>query len=425
MSSLIIQGGRPIQGVFEPSGNKNGALPMIAASLLTDEPVVLHNVPAILDVEVMLDLVGGLGVTVERTGRTVRLCSASLNSREPDANRCRRVRASILLSGPLAARHGSARLPPPGGDGIGRRRLDPHLYGLRALGIEIDAGESLTFSRGRLRGTDILLDEASVTATENVLMAATLAEGRTTLFPAACEPHVSDLSEMLLKRGARIEGHGTNRIEVYGVNRLQGVEHRVAPDYIETGSFLAAAAITGGELTIRHPKDSQAIRVLARGFGRMGLHWRAGGESFTLNAGQDLQVQQDLGFSIPTVESGIWPAFPSDMMSVAVVVATQARGSILFFEKLFESRMYFVDRLLEMGAQIIQCDPHRVVVQGKSQLQATHMSSPDIRAGMAMVVAALCAEGESRIDQAQMIDRGYESVDERLRRLGASVERRP
>ncbi len=323
------------------------------------------------------------------------------------------MRASILLAGPLAARHGRAVLPPPGGDVIGRRRLDTHIEGLRALGITVEGGDSFTFRRRELKAADLLLDEASVTATENILMAAVLAPGTTTLFNAACEPHVQDLGELLVRMGARIEGLGTNRLLVHGVARLHGATHTLGPDYIELGSYLAAAAVTRGTLQVTGVgADFGAARVLQRTFDKLGL-----------GGGRGLRVRKDLGAAVPKIEDGAWPAFPSDLMSVAIVVATQARGSVLFFEKMFESRMYFVDRLIEMGALIVQCDPHRVVVQGPARLHGIHMSSPDIRAGMAMVLAALCARGTSVIENAQMIDRGYEAVDERLRALGAHIER--
>lgn len=413
MSRLIIQGGHRLHGPFTPVGNKNAALPMLAACVLTDEPVVLHNVPRIQDVAVMLELLAQLGVQVHQQAGTVTLCAKGLKSRRLDADLCRRVRASILLAGPLAARHGRAVLPPPGGDVIGRRRLDTHLQGLRALGIVVEGGDAFTFRRRELKAADLLLDEASVTATENILMAATLAPGRTTIFNAACEPHVQDLGALLVKMGAHIEGLGTNRLILRGVARLGGAEHTIGPDYIELGSYLAAAAVTRGALEVTGvPDDFGALPVIARTYDKLGV-----------GSGRPLRVRQDLGAAVPKIEDGAWPAFPSDLMSVAIVVATQARGGVLFFEKMFESRMYFVDRLIEMGAHIIQCDPHRVVVQGPARLHGVVMSSPDIRAGMAMLIAALCARGESVIENAQMIDRGYEAVDERLRALGAHVDR--
>lgn len=412
MSRFIIHGQRRLSGAFSPSGNKNAALPMLAACVLTDEPLVLRNVPRIQDVEVMLELLGQLGVAITRTERTVTLCARALKRRRLDRELCRRVRASVLLAGPLVARHGRAALYPPGGDVIGRRRLDTHFQGLRALGISVEGGEFYTFRRKQLTGADILFDEASVTATENVLMAAALAEGETTIFNAACEPHVQDLGALLIKMGARIEGLGTNRLTIRGVARLRGAEHEIGFDFIELGSYLAAAAATRGELQLGKLRDDfGALRVIERTFTRLGV------------GSKTLRIQKELGAAIPKIEDGAWPSFPSDLMSVALVLATQARGSALFFEKMFESRMYFVDRLIEMGAQVIQCDPHRVVVQGPARLHGIHMTSPDIRAGVSMLIAALCAKGESVIDHAEVIDRGYESVEERLRALGADIVR--
>lgn len=412
MSRLIVTGQKRLTGSFLPTGNKNAALPMLAACVLTDEPVTLRNLPRIQDVEVMLLILTQLGVSITREGRTATLCAKGLKNRRLDAELCRRVRASILLAGPLAARHGRAVLHPPGGDVIGRRRIDTHVQGLRALGITTEGGEVYTFRRRHLAGADILLDEASVTATENILMAAVLAEGETTIFNAACEPHVQDLGKLLMRMGAHIEGLGTNRITVRGVTRLRGADHEIGFDYIELGSYLAAAAATRGELKIPDLRDDfGAMRVVGRTFRSLGLESRT------------LRIQKDIGSVIPKIEDGAWPSFPSDLMSVAIVLATQARGSTLFFEKMFESRMYFVDRLIEMGAHIVQCDPHRVVVQGPSRLHAIHMTSPDIRAGMSLLIAALCARGVSVIDNAEMIDRGYEDVVARLQSLGAAIER--
>ena len=398
---------------------------MLAACLLTDQSITLHNVPAIEDVSVMLEILCGMGVSVNRTGSTVQLCARGLRDQHPSESLCRRVRASILLAGPLAARHGRAVLPAPGGDLIGRRRLDTHVTGLRELGIHVEETGHFVFRRKQLKGANILLDEASVTATENIIMAASLAKGETTIFPAACEPHVIDLCNLLNAMGASIEGHGTNRILIRGQGELTCAEHTISPDYIEIASFSAAAAVTGGDLSIADLEPSDTYRVLARGFQKLGLIWSIENRVFTLSSPQHLRIQQDLGSCIPKIEDGIWPSFPSDVMSIAIVVASQAQGTILFFEKLFESRMFFVDRLIEMGARIVQCDPHRIVIQGPSSLQASHMTSPDIRAGMSMLVAALCANGTSVIEQAQMIDRGYERIEERLRSLGAKIEREP
>lgn len=424
MARLVIRGGRRIGGAFRPLGNKNAALPMLAACVLTDETVVLDNVPRILDVENMLKLLADLGVAVARKGHAVELCAKGLKKTELDRALCAKVRGSILLAGPLPARRGSAALYAPGGDVIGRRRLDTHFEGLDALGIGLAwTGDAFRLRRRQFRGAEILLDEASVTATENILMAATLAPGRTTILNAAGEPHVQDLGALLNQMGAKISGLGTNRLEIEGVKKLGGARHRVGPDYIEMGSFLAAAAATGGALTVTDLPDATTLRVMQRAFGRLGVRWTVENGQLVLPARQNLRVRQDLGGAIPKMEDGIWPAIPSDLLSVALVLATQTRGEVLFFEKLFESRMYFVDRLLEMGATLVQCDPHRVVVSGPAKLRSQLITSPDIRAGMALVIAALCAKGTTVIEQAEMIDRGYERLEARLRALGADVRR--
>ena len=426
MARFIIRGGNRIGGEFRPLGNKNAVLPMLAAGVLTDEPVMLENVPRILDVENMLRLLADLGVAVSRRGHTVELCARGLKKTALDRDLCTKVRGSILLAGPLPARHGSATLSTPGGDAIGRRRLDTHFEGLDQLGIGWAwQGDAFRLRRRKFRGADILLDEASVTATENILMAAVLAPGRTTILNAAGEPHVQDLGALLVKMGARISGLGTNRVEIEGVKKLGGAKHRVGPDYIETGSFLAAAAATGGALTVLEPPDAVTLKVMQRAFGRLSVKWTLAGGKLKLPARQELRVRQDLGGAVPKMEDGIWPAIPSDLLSVALVLATQTRGEILFFEKLFESRMYFVDRLLEMGATLVQCDPHRVVVSGPAKLRAQLITSPDIRAGMALIIAALCAKGTSVIEQAEMVDRGYERIEARLRALGADIRREP
>jgi len=424
MAKFMITGGNKISGTFSPRGNKNAVLPMLAACVLTDRPVTLQNVPNIADVRVMLELLETLGVSVQQSDHVVTLCAAGLSTTELDAELCRRVRASILLAGPLAAKHGSALIHSPGGDVIGRRRLDTHFYGLRALGIEITDSVPYDFKRVQLQATGLVLDEASVTATENILMAAVLAAGETTLFNAACEPHVQDLANLLVKMGAKISGIGTNLLRVRGVETLGGAEHTVAPDYIETGSFLAAAAVTGGALKIKTPGDALTLSVLEKGFAKLGINWSLADGVLTLLNNPNRTTCPDLGNFTPKIEDGIWPAFPSDLMSVMIVLATQTQGQMLFFEKLFESRMYFVDNLMAMGGNIIQCDPHRVVVSGASQLHGSRLSSPDIRAGMAMLIAACCAEGKSIIENAHVIDRGYEAIDERLRALGVDIVRK-
>ncbi|MDD3604170.1 MAG: UDP-N-acetylglucosamine 1-carboxyvinyltransferase [Kiritimatiellae bacterium] len=424
MARFIIRGGNAVGGTMRPVGNKNAALPMIAAALLTDEPVRLSNVPRIEDVRVMLDLLRGTGAEVSQRGGTVTIVSGGGSSGPLNRVLCTKVRSSILLAGPLAARRGRVVLAPPGGDVIGRRRLDTHFYALRALGIDVRIGSSVTFQRKKLAGAEILLDEASVTATENAMMAAVLAPGRTVIYNAACEPHVQDLGVMLVKMGARIEGLGTNRIEIRGVRRLHGAAHRVGADYIEIGSFIAAAAATGGALDIPLDGDSRVwLPVVEKMFQTMGISWSVRNGKLHMPARQEKAVQSAAASDIPTISDGIWPAFPSDLMSVAIVLATQSSGTALFFEKLFESRMYFVDHLISMGARIVQCDPHRVVVVGPSRLRPAHMSSPDIRAGMALLIAALCARGESVIENAQIIDRGYERIEEKLRALGADIRR--
>jgi len=426
MAQFIIRGGRKIGGIFKPLGNKNAVLPMLAACVLTDEPLILQNIPRILDVDNMLCLLSDLGVAVSRRGHTVELCAKGLKKTALDPDLCLRVRGSILLAGPLPACHGDGILFSPGGDVIGRRRLDTHFEGLGQLGISMvwkQGGFHLRRLR-RFRGMEILLDEASVTATENLLMAATLAPGRTVILNAACEPHVQDLGVLLIRMGAKISGLGTNRIEIEGVKQLTGAKHRVGPDYIEIGSMIAAAAATGGALTVTELPDTTTLKVMQRAFGRLGVEWRIEGGTLRLPARQKLCIQKDLGGAIPKMEDGIWPAIPSDLLSVALVLATRAQGEILFFEKLFESRMYFVDRLLEMGATLVQCDPHRVVVSGPVQLRSQRISSPDIRAGMALIIAALCAKGTTVIDMAEMIDRGYERIDARLRALGADMVRK-
>lgn len=422
MAKFIINGRRRIAGEFSPSGNKNAALPMLAASMLTSGRLVLRNVPDIDDVRVMLSILEDLGALVEREGDTVSLCSASIRKRRLDPALCARVRSSILFAGPMTARFGRAVIYPPGGDVIGRRRLDSHFIGLRALGVEISGGDHYAFRGARLRGAPVLLDEASVTATENVMMAAALAEGTTVIFNAACEPHVQDLGILLNRMGARISGLGTNLVRVEGVEELRGAEHSVSPDYIEAGSFLAAAAVTGGELAIRGIEPAY-FAPLYRPFRILGADLRLENGVFRMVPRASLRMRPEHGPGIPKIEDGPWPSFPSDLMSIAIVLGTQTKGTALFFEKMFESRMYFVDRLIEMGARIVQCDPHRVVVIGPSRLHAIGLSSPDIRAGMAMLIAALCARGTSIISNAEVIDRGYVRVEERLRALGADIVR--
>lgn len=422
MARFIINGKRRVAGVFRPSGNKNAVLPMLAACLLTEENLELHNVPVIQDVLTMLAILEDLGVQVDLRGNSVTLCASAVRKKRLEKELCARVRSSILFAGPMCARHGSAIIYPPGGDVIGRRRLDSHFIGLRALGIEIKGGDHFTFRVKKLRGARILLDEASVTATENVMMAAALAENNTTIFNAACEPHVRDLGMLLNKMGAKISGLGTNMLGIEGVSALHGAEHVVSQDHIEIGSFLAAAAVTGGELTINDIDENHVTPIL-RPFHVLGADLRLENATLKLFPRKKMRMCREHGLSMPKIEDGTWPGFPSDLMSIAIVMGTQTAGTALFFEKMFESRMYFVDRLLDMGAKIVQCDPHRVVVVGPACLHAIPLSSPDIRAGMAMLIAALCARGESVIHNAEVIDRGYERIEERLRALGADIIR--
>ncbi|RMF71500.1 MAG: UDP-N-acetylglucosamine 1-carboxyvinyltransferase [Acidobacteria bacterium] len=426
MDAYVIRGGRPLEGVIRPQGNKNAALPMLAAALLSGDTVELENVPAIRDVETMVELVASVGAEVARDGERVTVRAADLSTDEPPDALCRQIRASFLLAGPLLGRRGRAVLPRPGGDRIGRRPLDTHIHALRELGVETEIGPGryvLTAPRG-LRGADVFLHETSVMATENTLMAAALAEGRTTIHNAASEPHVQDLCRMLVAAGVPIEGIGTNRLTVTGVREIGPVRARVGVDHIEVGSLIALAALAGGEVRIaggRLPADDRMIRIA---FGKLGISWEVDGEDLVVPAGQDLAVREDLHGSIPRIEDAPWPGFPADLTSIAVVAATQARGTILVHEKMFESRLFWVDRLIAMGARIVLCDPHRAVIVGPSALHGQVLTSPDIRAGMAMLIAALCARGESRIFNIAQIERGYERLDERLGALGARIERR-
>ena len=425
MSKFIIQGGNPISGTFNPRGNKNAVLPMLASCLLTDGTVTLHNVPLIQDVKVMLELLESIGVEVNLDNHTVTLCAKSLKTTELNEELCSKVRTSILLAGPMLTKHGGATIYPPGGDVIGRRRLDTHFYGFRSLGAEITTDTAYRFKAGPLSAWKMVFDEASVTATENVMMAATLAEGTSTIYNAACEPHVQDLAHLLNAMGADITGIGTNMLTINGVQELHGAEYTVQPDYIEVGSYITASVVTGGELTIPGAGEPQTLQVMQRAFSKLGVDWTRDGRDLFVPQQTNRQIRPDEGNATPKIEDGIWPAFPSDLMSVCIVLATQTQGTALFFEKMFESRMYFVDHLMGMGANIIQCDPHRVVVIGPTQLRAGKLTSPDIRAGMAMLIAACCAEGESVIHNAGVIDRGYEAIEDRLTALGANIERQP
>ena len=425
MEKFIIEGGVPLSGTIVPAGNKNAALPLLACSLLTSEEVVLHNVPRIRDVEAMLELLADLGVRVEeREKNTVSLQASDLSKTDVDARLAERIRASFLVAGPLLSRLGRASMPPPGGDVIGRRRLDPHLDAFRALGASVEHGREIQLSApdGGLRACDFFMDEPSVMGTENALMAAALIPGTTVIRNAASEPHVQDLARMLVKMGAAIEGIGSNVMTVHGLAELGGCEHSVSPDHIEIASFMALAGVTGGELTIKGcvEDDMRMIRLVFR---RLGLQSEMTDGECLVPGGQELRVERDAGDYQSKVEDGPWPAFPADLTSIAVALATQADGSVLIFEKMFENRLFFVDKLISMGAEITICDPHRAIVIGPRRLRGMRLSSPDIRAGMAMLIAALCAEGTSEIHNVREIDRGYERIDERLRELGATVER--
>ena len=423
MESFVIKGGQPLSGTIRPSGNKNAALPIVAASLLADEPVVIRNVPRILDVETMLELVASTGAGVERLGpNELRIDPRGLHRAGLDPALSARIRASVLLAAPLVARTGHCVLPPPGGDVIGHRRLDTHLLAFRSLGVRASFDRVLELEAERLRGGPMFLDEASVTATENAVMAAVLAEGETVIGNAACEPHVQDLCRFLVGLGARIDGIGSNLLRIQGVERLAGGEHTLGPDYIEVASFVGLAAVTGGELVVEDVLVDD-LRPVEVGFSRLGVTWALDGGRLRVPSDQRLQIQDDLGAAIPKIDDGPWPAFPADLTSIAVAVATQASGTVLIFEKMFENRLFFVDKLVGMGARIILCDPHRVVVSGPSRLYGERLESPDIRAGMAMLLAALAADGESVIGNVGQIDRGYERIDERLRTLGANIER--
>jgi UDP-N-acetylglucosamine 1-carboxyvinyltransferase len=424
MPKYVVDGGRPLNGRIRPAGNKNAALPIIAATLLTEEQVILDNIPDIRDVRTLLELIEVLGAEVEWLGGgRVRVQAANIGVRDLDTSMAARIRASILLAGPMLARVGRMVLPPPGGDVIGRRRVDTHFLALSRLGavVQADGSYSLVAKNG-LRGADIFLDEPSVTATENAVMAAVLADGHTRLRNAAAEPHVQDLCNMLNSFGAHISGIGTGILEIDGVKRLGGGEFRISSDHIEVGSFIGLAAVTRGEILIEDAAIEHLDSTLLA-FERMGIRCEARGADLFVPADQERTIRMDLGGHIPKVDDGPWPAFPADLTSIALVVATQCKGTILIYEKMFESRMFFADKLISMGARIVLCDPHRAVVVGPSRLQAAPVESPDIRAGMALLIAALGAEGESHIYNVNQIERGYENIDERLRALGASIVR--
>jgi UDP-N-acetylglucosamine 1-carboxyvinyltransferase len=423
MQSFVIEGGRALSGTVRAAGNKNAALPVLAASILASEEVRLSNVPRIRDVETMVQLLSDLGADADWTGpNEVRIDGRGVEKTQLDRDLAREIRASFLLAGPLLTRFGHVTVPPPGGDVIGRRRLDTHVHAFTALGAVFELNGAYELSADRLRGTRMYLDEASVMGTENAIMAAVLAEGETILGNAACEPHIQDLCRFLGSLGARIEGIGSNVLRIKGVTELAGGEHRISPDHIEVASFVGLGAATGGDVVVEDVEPDDLISIVPA-FRKLGIELEITDSSVRVPPGQDLSIEDDLGGQIPKIESGIWPAFPTDLTSIAITVATQAQGTILVFEKMFEDRLFFVSKLVSMGARVILCDPHRVVVTGPSKLYGQRLESPDIRAGMAMVIAALCAEGTSTIGNIGQIDRGYERIDERLRELGAQVER--
>jgi UDP-N-acetylglucosamine 1-carboxyvinyltransferase len=425
MDNFVIEGtGKPIGGEISVNGNKNAILPMIAAAILTEEQIILHNVPNIIDVNIMLQIAESLGTEVIREGTTLRLKTSKIIKNTLSRKNCTKIRTSLLFAGPLIMRTGKATIWPPGGDVIGRRRLDAHFYGLDTMGTKI-VSESIPYkfeADKKLQGKDLFFDEASVTATEHILMTAVLAEGQTILRNAAAEPHVCDLGELLIKMGAKIIGLGTNTIIIDGVEKLNGAEHTVVGDHIEAGSFLALAAATGGEIKINGtlPRHFWMTR---RVFERFGIHFVLNHDHIFMADGQELTIKPDFGNAIPIISDGTWPQYPSDMMSCTIVMATQAKGTVLFFEKMFESRIYFVDKLISMGASAIVCDPHRVVISGPAKLRGTEVSSPDIRSGMALVIAALCAKGKSIIQNTNVISRGYENIENKIEMLGGKISK--
>lgn len=426
MEKFVITGGNPVCGNIVPMGSKNEALPAVAASIMASEPVILRNVPEIEDVLVMFQVAEHVGCKVERLeANTFRVEPMEVDNWRLDSELCRKVRASILFVGPLLARTGRVELPPPGGDVIGRRRLDTHFDGMKALGSELTVGRTyfLQRTKDRLRGADIFLDEASVTATENILMAAVMAKGETVIRNAACEPHVQGLARMLISMGAIIEGIGTNQLRIKGVAELGGTDFTIGTDYLEVGSFIGLAAATGGELRIERVNKDDMRNILLN-YRKLGVESYFEGDDVLVVPGQrELNISYELHNAIPKIDDAPWPQFPTDLMSIAIVIATQANGTILFFEKMFDGRMFFVDHLIGMGARIILCDPHRVVVAGPTTLYGGRMESPDIRAGMALLIAGLCAEGETHIFNVRQIDRGYQQIDERLRQIGADIQR--
>ena len=423
MYEYSIEGGYPISGTIKASGNKNAALPCIAAALLTKETVTLRNIPDIEDTGVMLEILKALGAKVEKGGNHIwKITAAEIKKTDIPSEYTKKIRASILFAGPLVARTGKAALFPPGGDVIGRRRLDTHFLALTELGARVAVTNKFEFTANKLVGKELFLDETSVTATENAVMAAVLAEGRTEITNAASEPHVQDLCNMLNLMGAKISGIGSNILVIDGVKKLNGADFTIGPDFMEIGSFIGLAAATKGSITITgvNAKDMRPLKI---SFSKLGIRWDIEGDTLTVSSDQELKVNTDLGGMIPKIDDSPWPGFPPDLTSIMVVIATQVEGTVLVFEKMFESRMFFVDKLISMGARITLCDPHRAVVSGPSTLHGDHLVSPDVRAGMAMVIAAMAAHGKSRISNVYQIERGYEHLVERLQSLGAHIER--
>ena len=423
MDRFIIEGGYPLKGEVIPAGNKNAALPLLAACLLTSEPVILHNVPAILDVMNMRRLLESLGVTfTQLSEQSWKIQAAEVRPADLDPDLCRKIRASILLAGPMVARSGELTLPPPGGDVIGRRRVDTHILALRGLGAEISCDRVFEFRAKSLTGADILLDEASVTATENAIMAAALSKGQSTIRNAASEPHIQDLCHFLNILGAKIDNIGSNTLNIQGVKELHGGEFTIGPDYLEVISFVGAAVLTNGNIRIRKA-GVEYLDMIRLTLGRMGVIWEQDGEDIIVPDNQSLEIQPDLGGAIPEISVMPWPAFPTDLMSIAIVIATKCKGSVLFHDWMYPSRMFFTDKLVGMGAHIVLCDPHRCIVQGPSQLYGEKMESPDIRAGMALLLAAISASGTSVIRNVVQIERGYQQIEEKLLALGAHLSR--
>ena len=423
MDKFIIEGGVPLKGEVTPAGNKNAALPLVAACLLTKEPVVLRNVPRIQDVQVMRDLVESLGAQVEELDATTwRISARDLRPADLNPDLCRKIRASILVAGPLTARIGEFKIPPPGGDVIGRRRLDTHILALRALGVDVQYDRGFTFRSDDVRGTDFLMDEASVTATENAIMAAVMARGDTVIRNAASEPHVQELCHFLNGLGANIEEIGSNTLHIHGVTSLHGGEFTIGPDYLEVISFVGAAAVTHGNMRIKNA-GVENLQMIRHVFDRLGVTWDTEGDDLIVSSDQRMEITPDLDGAIPEIKTNVWPAFPTDLISIAITVATQAQGSVMFHDWMFSGRMYFTDKLVGMGARIILCDPYRCLVQGPNQLYSENLESPDIRAGMSLLLAALTAKGTSTVRNIRQIERGYENVDNKLRDLGANIKR--